>query len=58
MHSVIYYLLLAYAICSGLIAALGMAFIAKLHFSPPPKTDNASTKLIRLGPDGTGLSRR
>jgi hypothetical protein len=54
-HSIVYDLLLAYAVWSVLITILGTAFIAKLYFFPKPKTDRATIRLIPLGPDGTGI---
>jgi hypothetical protein len=51
----IYELLLAYAICSGLLTTLGMALIAKHHFFPKPPKLDSPIMLIPLGPNGEGI---
>jgi len=50
-----YYFILAYAICSGGIAILGVTVIAKRFFFPKPKIQDSKRQLIELGPDGAGL---
>jgi hypothetical protein len=54
-HSILFYIGLAYALCSGGMTLAGLAVLAILYFIPESKNKETIVRLIELGPDAVGM---